>query len=70
MTTIIGRLAVRPRQAGGFLIEDRDTNAVLPVSDLKTALHIAALMHFHLARGASLGMAYDRALTERGQEVA
>ncbi len=70
MTTIIGRLAVRPRQAGGFLIEDRDSGAVLPIADLKAALHLAALMSFHLSRGASLGMAYDRALTEREREVA
>ncbi len=64
-TTIMGRLAVRPRQAGGgYLIEDRDTGAVLAVWDLRVALSLAAAMAPRLAAGESLAVAYSAAETQ------
>lgn len=64
-TTIIGRLAVRPRAAGGgFVVEDRYTGAVLPVWELRVALRLAALMAPRLQRGATLTAAYQAAINE------
>jgi len=64
-TTIIGRLAVRPRAGcGGFVVEDRDTGAVLPVWELRMALRLAALMAPRLHRGESLAVAYQGAANE------
>lgn len=71
-TTIMGRLAVRPRMGGGFLVEDRDTGAVLPVWELRTALRLAALMAPRLHRGESLAVAYQGAANDvvRGPQEA
>ena len=64
-TTIIGRLAVRPRAAGGgFVVEDRYTGTVLPVWELRVALRLAALMAPRLQRGATMTAAYQAAINE------
>ena len=70
-THIMGRLSVRPDDAGGFYIQDRLTGARTQSSwELRIALWLAGTMVPRLAQGQSLEFACAAAETEltRGAE--
>lgn len=64
-THIMGRLSVRPDDAGGFYIQDRLTGARTQSSwELRIALWLAGTMAPRLAQGQSLEFACAAAETE------
>ena len=64
-THIMGRLSVRPNDAGGFYIQDWLIGARTQSSwELRIALWLAGTMAPRLAQGQSLGVACAAAETE------